>query len=122
MYDDKRYLFADLPDGRPNPNTHPYGHCDLAAEENLVADQSQPGAGLIIRHSKERFARRYARVTKRLELAGAMDMEEELTDGDADGELYGDQLLVAERVAAARPGGASRMSDVIVRIIARDNL
>ena len=33
-YDDKRYLLADLPDGRPNPNTHAYGHCDLAAEEH----------------------------------------------------------------------------------------
>ena len=38
-YDDKRYLLADLPDGRPNPNTHAYGHRDLAAEEHLVADQ-----------------------------------------------------------------------------------
>ena len=38
-YDDKRYLLADLPDGRPNPNTHAYGHRDLAAEEHLVAEQ-----------------------------------------------------------------------------------
>ena len=30
-YDDKRYLLADLPDGRPNLNTHAYGHRDLAA-------------------------------------------------------------------------------------------
>ena len=30
LYDDKRYLLADLPDSRPNPNTHAYGHCDLA--------------------------------------------------------------------------------------------
>ena len=30
--DDKRYLLADLPDGRPTPNIHAYGHCDLAAE------------------------------------------------------------------------------------------
>ena len=37
-YDDKRYLLADLADGRPNPNTHAYGHCDLAAEEHVVAD------------------------------------------------------------------------------------
>ena len=40
-YDDKRYLIADLPDGRPNPNTHAYGHRDLAAEEHLVADQPE---------------------------------------------------------------------------------
>ena len=74
-YDDKRYLLADLPDGRPNPNTHAYGHRDLAAEEHLVADQPEPGAELIIRHPEERFARRHARITRRLELAGAIEME-----------------------------------------------
>ena len=121
-YDDKRYLLADMPDGRPNSNTHAYGHCDLAAEDHLVADQPEPVAELIIRHSEERFARRHARVTRRLKCAGAMDMEEKLPDGDAFGELHGDQLLVAERVAAARPGGAIRMGNVIDRIIVRDNL
>ena len=121
-YDDKRYLLADLPDGRPNPNTHAYCHRDLAAEEHPVADHPEPGAELIIRYPEEPFARKHARVTKRLELAGAMEMEEELPDGDADGELHGDQLLVAERVAAAPPGGAIRMGDVIERIIAHDNL
>ena len=121
-YDDKRYLLANLPDGRPNPNTHAYGHRDLAAEKHLVADQPEFGAELIIRHPEERFARRHDRITRRLELAGVIEMEEELPDGDADGELHGDQLLMAERVAAARPGGAIRMGDVIERIIARDNL
>ena len=120
-YDDKRYLLPDIPDGRPNSNTNAYGHCDLAAEEHLMADQPEPGADLIIRHSEERFARRHAHVARRLQLAEAMDMEEELP-GDADGELHGDQLLVAERVAPARPGGATRMDTVIERIIARDNL
>ena len=43
-YNDKRYLLADLPDGRPYPNTHAYGHRDLAAEEQLVAYQPEPGA------------------------------------------------------------------------------
>ena len=121
-YNDKRYLLADLPDGRPNPNTHAYGHCDLAAKKHLIADQPEPGAELIIRHPEERFARRHARVTRRLELAGAMEMEEELPNGDAEGKPYGDQLLIAERVAAARPGGAIRMGEVIERIIACDNL
>ena len=121
-YDDKQYLLADLPDSRPNLNTHTYGHCDLAVEEHLVAEQQEPGAKLIIRHPEKRFARRHARVTRRLKLAGAINMEEQLPDGDADGKLHGDQLLFAERVAAARPGGAIRMGDVIERIIARDNL
>ena len=56
-YDDKRYLLADLPDGRPNPHTHAYGHRDLASEEHLVADKPKPGAKLIIRHREERFTR-----------------------------------------------------------------
>ena len=97
-YDDKRYLLADLPDGRPNPNTHAYGNRDLAAEEHLVADQPESGAELIIRDPDERFARRHARVTRRLELADAMEMEKELLYGDAIGELHGDQLVMAERM------------------------
>ena len=121
-YDDKRYLLADLPDGPPNPNTHVYGHRDLAPVEQLVADQPEPGAELIIRHPEKRFARRHARMTRRLELAGAMEVEEVMPDGDGDGELHGDQLLVAAQVAAARLGGAIRMGEVIERIIARDNL
>ena len=43
-----RTLLADMPDGRPNSNTHAYGNCDLAAEEHLVADQPEPGSDLII--------------------------------------------------------------------------
>ena len=122
-YDDKRYSLADLPAGRLNPNTYANGHCDLAAEKHLVADQPKPGAELIIRIPKERFARRHVRVTRRLELAVAMYMEDELPVGDSDGELlHGDQLLVAERVAVARPYSAIRMGNVIERIIDRENL
>ena len=121
-YDTKPYLLADLRDGCPNPNTNVYGHRDLAAEKHLVADQPEPGAELIFRDPEERFARRHARVNRRLELAGQINMEEELPDGDADGELHCDQLIVAERVAVARPYGAIRMGEVIERIIARDNL
>ena len=51
-----------------------------------------------------------------------MEMEDELPDVNADCELHGDQLLMAERVAAARPGGVIRMGKVIERIIDRDNL
>ena len=117
-YDNKRYLLADLPDGHSNLNTHAKGHCDLAAEEHLMADQPEPGGELINRHPEERFAQRHARVKRRLELAGEMEIEEKLPDGDADGELNGEQLLIAERVAAARPSGAIRMGEVIERIIA----
>ena len=76
--DDKRYLLDNLPDGRPNPNTHAYGQRELAAEEHLVADLPEPGAILIIRHFEERFAQRHTSVTTRLEIAGIMDMEWQL--------------------------------------------
>ena len=45
-YDEKRYLLADLTDGRPYPKTHVYNHRDVAAEEHLVADQPEPDAYL----------------------------------------------------------------------------
>ena len=87
-----------------------------------MADQPEPCAELIIRPLEERYARRHARVTRRLELAGTMEMEEKLPDGNADGELHFDQLLMAKRDAAARTGGAIRMGEVIEQIIARDKL
>ena len=51
----------------------------------MVADQPEPSAELIIWYPDERIARRHVRVTRRLELAGAMVMEQEHPDGDADG-------------------------------------
>ena len=87
-----------------------------------MADQPEPGAELIIQHREKRFTRKAARVTRRLKLDGVMDMEEELPDGDAHGELHGDQFIVAERVAATRPGGAIQIGKVIVRHIACDIL
>ena len=71
-------LLADLPDGRPNPNTYGYGHRDLAAEENLMAEQPEPGAKIIIWHPEELFARKHVRMTRHIELAGAIDIEKEL--------------------------------------------
>ena len=115
----KRFLPANNPDGRPNPKPHAYGYLDLAAVEHLVADQQQPVAELIINHREERFTHKHALVTRCFERAGVINKDEELYDGYADDELYGDQLLVAERVAAAPQGCALRMGKVIERIIAR---
>ena len=53
-YADTRFLLADMPDGQPNPNTHPYGHRDLVEKDNLVADYPKPGGELVIRHVDER--------------------------------------------------------------------
>ena len=43
---------------------------------------------------------------------------DEIPDGDAHGELHGEALHQAERAAAARPGLAVRMGDVIERLMA----
>ena len=72
----------------------------------MVADHPELGSKLIIRHTDKRFKRRQARVTKRLKLVNAIKMDDELSDGDADGELHGNQLLVAKRIAAAQPSCA----------------
>ena len=48
-YDDKRYLLADLPNGTPNPNTHAYGHHELATEAHVEMDMPErSGTELII--------------------------------------------------------------------------
>ena len=83
------------------------------AEKHLVAYKPEPGAELIIRHPEERFARRHANVNKCLERANVREIEKELPEGDADGELHGDQLLMAEQVDAARQVGAIRMDEMI---------
>ena len=55
-YDDKRYLLADFPDSRPNPNTHAYGHRDIANEAQLEKDVSwRPGIYIIIMRRENRF-------------------------------------------------------------------
>ena len=87
-----------------------------------MADNPEPGAELIIKHVEERFKSHHARVIRHLELAAAIDIVEELPDGVADGELHNNKLLVAKRVAAARPGGAIQMVDVSEPVIARDNI
>ena len=51
-----------------------------------------------------------------------METKEEQPDGDADGELHYNQLLMAERVTAARPNDTIRMGEMIERFIACDNL
>ena len=117
-YDDKRYLLADMPDGRPNPNTQAYGHRDILAEETLVADHPKPGAELVIKHIKKHFNSLHARVIRSIQQYN--EMEE--NHSDIEDEIYGDNLLMAENRAVSRPGSAIRMGEVIEQICARNNL
>ena len=57
-----------------------------------MTDQPEPNAKLIIKHRDKRFVQRHACVTKRLELAVAIEMKEELSDCFANNELDGDKL------------------------------
>ena len=78
-YDDKRYLLADLPDGTPNPQTHAYGHKDLATEVEFEADMPElPGTDIIIEHREHRFKNKHARVAKKLSaMAPDPELDEE---------------------------------------------
>ena len=131
-YDDKRYLLADLPDGSPNPNTHAYGHKDLAAEEELVPEMPDgPGTELLIERREERFKRKHRRVVATMSARGRRDSngdeidddgQGDIPDGDQEGELRGADLERAERAAAARPGGRGRLDNVIDLIARMNNI
>ena len=147
---DKRYLLADLPDGTPNPNTHAYGHNELATEvrvqmemsdqsgTELVLEQQQPPTNdepyytsLQVVKRELQFKRRHDLVAKTLAKRGRRDSNgeefggdefDQVHDGDENRKLVGAQFRQAERAAAARPGPATRIGDFIERICARDNL
>lgn len=75
LYDDKWYLFTELPDCCPNLHLHAYGKCDLAAKDHRLVDQAMPGAKLMIRHRREQFIGNHAQVTRRLEQACVLDIK-----------------------------------------------
>jgi hypothetical protein len=132
-YDDKRYLLADLPDGSPNPNTHAYGHKDLAGEEHLVEHRPErPGDELVVERKENRFDRRHQLVLKKVAAQGRRDSNgenfddlvagEELPDGYEHGEIHGADLERAERAAAARQGVGGRLGQALIDIMNRQNL
>ena len=133
-YDDKRYLLANLADGSPNPYTHAYGHYAIPVAATVL-EEREAGAGLVVsvrppresidKCKDKRYKKKNKQVQKKLaELQMAeneSDWEyegDEVPDGDAHGELHGEALHQAERAAAARPGLAVRMGDVIERLMA----
>ena len=111
-YDDKCYLLANLTNGSQNPNTHAYGHKDLAMEEQFVADMpAVPGTDLIIEHQERRFIRNHERVVEKLramlQSEGAEEEPEELEMEIPDNP---DEWEQAAREAAERPGVAGRIT------------
>ena len=75
----------------------------------MVADRPKPGAELIIQHLGKRFLQRNSRVTTRLDIAGATNIELMLPNNGEIGKLYDDQLLLAERMVFLRQCGATKI-------------
>ena len=137
-YDDKRYLLENLADGSPNPFTYAYGHYAIPVATTVI-DQTDAGTGLVVsvrppresidKCKDKRYKRKNKQVQKKLaglEMAAdesdwEYEGENRMPDGDAQGELHGAALDQAERAAAARPGLAVRMGDVIERLMTRAN-
>ena len=121
-YDDKPYLLANLQNGLPNPNTHAYGHKDLATHEQFVADMPEtPGTNLIITHQERRDIQNHKRVIKKMRaMLQAEGLEEKEQPEEIELEIPHslDEWEQAARAAAARPGVAGRITDVIDRLVA----
>ena len=122
-YNDKRVLLANLDNGEPNPNTHSYGHYSLANEVRVQDAEEQPSAGndlqIESRAKKEeaRLQRKHALAIKR----ARRTKPEDISDDD-EAEVHGDDLILAERAAVARPPPSIRINTVIERICACDHL
>ena len=122
-YDDKRVLLANLVIGQPNPNTHAYGHYSLVNEVQVEDAEEQAAAGNDLhnvtrkKQHEARLQRKHAIALKRAKRGNIDDSSE-----NDEAELVGDDLLVAQRAAAARPGTSVRINDVIEQICARENL
>jgi hypothetical protein len=122
-YDDKRVLLANLENGEPNPYTHAYGHYSLVNDIQIQEAEEQPEAGNDL-HVVTREERNEARLQRKHQLAVKMATKQnrENSSDEDEAEVQGDDLVVAQRAAAARPGTSVRINDVIERICARNNL
>ena len=122
-YDDKRVLLANLDNGEPNPNTHAYGHYSLTNEVRVQDAEEQPEAGNDLqiesraKKDEARLQRKHALAIKRARRTQSEDISE---DDEAD--VHGDDLILAQRAAIARPVPSVRINTVIERICARDHL
>ena len=122
-YDDKRVLLANLENGQPNPYTHAYGHYSLVNDIQVQDAEEHPEAGNDL-HIVTREERNEARLQRKHQLALKRSKQQyrENSSDDDEVEADGDDLIVAQRAAAARPGAVVRINDVIERIVARQNL
>ena len=122
-YDDKRVLLANLENGEPNPYTHAYGHYSLVNDIQVQEAEEQPEAGndlhVVTREQRheERLQRKHQLAVKR-----AKQRNRENSSDDDEDEVQGDDLILAQRAAAARPGTSVRMNDVLEHIIATHHL
>ena len=123
VYDDKRVLLGDLANGQPNSNTNAYGYYSLVNEVQVeeAADPAAAGNDLHIvpreqRH-EARLVRAHALAVKRARHCNPDDS----SDVD-EAEIQGEDLVIAQRAAAARYGTSDRINDVIEQICARHNL
>ena len=122
-YDDKRVLIGDLANGQPNPNTHAYGHYSLVNEVQ-VEEAAEPATACNDLHIVTREQRHKARLVRAHALAAKRARcpnPDDSSDVD-EAEIQGDDLVIAKRAAAARPGTSVRINDVIEQICARQNL
>ena len=89
-------------------------------EEQFFADMpAAPGTDLIIEHQERRFIRNHERVVKKLRAKlQAEGVEEEPEEGEMKIPDNPDVWEQAAREAAARPGVAGRITDVIDRLVA----
>ena len=122
-YDDKRVLFSDLNNWQPNPNTHAYGHYSLVKKIQVEDAKEQAAAGNdlhIVTREQKHEARLQLKHAIAFKKAKRGNIDDSLEDDKA--ELVNDDLIVAQRAAAARPGTWVRINNVIEKICARQNL
>ena len=122
-YDDKRVLLANLENGEPNPHTHAYGHYSLANDIQVeeAEDPPEPGNDLHITTREQRNEARLQRKHKLAVKRSRRTLPDDASEDD-EAEVQGDDLIIAQRAAAARPVPSVRMNDVIERIVARANI
>ena len=122
-YVDKRVFLGDLANGLPNPNTNVYGHYSLVNEVQ-VEEAAKPAAAGNDLHIVTREQCHEARLVREHALAVNRARRRNPDDSsDVDeAKIQGEDFVIVERAAAARPGTSVRINDVIEQICARQNL